>query len=964
VSLDPSQQRDLADHAIRDQPVFPAAGFLVLAAQVAVQEGLALQLGPLHLERPLRLGDGARQLQLVLEQGSLAFHSLDPDNRSAGWSCHGRVDLAPAPSPLGPGAAGLAPEAAPFTPSEAPAEADNLDTAGFYGALARCGLNYGPRFRGLQRVQRQDGQAWAELVRPAGGGVEGLLDSCFQLVAACLDPEAAGGQLFLPIGLDALSMEALEWPERFLCEVRLEASPEPALVHADLIWHAPVPGAHGALGSPPPAPGAIDQGPVAPGRVLGWIRGFRLRRLPRQAVDWMFPSTEQGPPEPALDPASWLLQSDWSPMAQLAPSPAASAPDLADLAEGPLLQERPLVIGAADHQVQAFGAWANVQGQAPWRLGFGEPLPAGSGPVLVWPDPATAEPLALVTQLLALVQQLQAPGPLGQATPGSESPHLESGAGEAPARRQARPLWLVLEGDGPWTGVLAGFAQTAALETPQLAWTRLHLPADPLQQPLADDWASLWRLAEAEASLRWQGGQPQGQRLQRLGRERFRVVNSDPGRLDTLVHQAIAPNRLLTGELEVAVEATGLNFRDVLNALGLLAAYGEELGLAAGAQMPFGGECVGRVLAVGPGVDPALVGQRVLAALAVGSLASHVTCRADLCLPLPAGLDPETGASLSTVFSTALYGLVTLAQLQPGETVLIHAGAGGVGQAALQVARRCGARILATASAPKQQGLLDQGWRPSSIRAAWPSPTRYWPTPAAGALTWCSTASRGTGWRPASGPWLRAGVSLNWARSTFWSRAQAQERRPDAAYLPFDLLEVAAAEPQLVRQLLLGLLADLEQGVYQPIPIEVFPITAVQEAFRLLAQARHRGKVVIRLADRAAPLVIAPQATYLISGALGGIGLRLIDWLVQRGASSLLLVSRSAANPAAEAQTVLDSLQARGIRCAQVPLDLGAGPDSPATTTLAKAIRALPLANPCGACSMPLGCSTTAWSAA
>ena len=105
------------------------------------------------------------------------------------------------------------------------------------------------------------------------------------------------------------------------------------------------------------------------------------------------------------------------------------------------------------------------------------------------------------------------------------------------------------------------------------------------------------------------------------------------------------------------------------------------------------------------GVMPA----RSMAALAVGSLASHVRCRAQLCVPLPAAFSPELGASLSTAFLTAIYGLQTLAQLQPGDTVLIHAAAGGVGQAALQVARRCGARIFATASQAKQAALLEQG---------------------------------------------------------------------------------------------------------------------------------------------------------------------------------------------------------------------------------------------------------------
>ena len=920
VTLDPSQQADLADHAIRDQPVFPAAGFLVLAAQVAAEEGLPLSFGPLSLERPLRLGDGPRQLQLVLEEGSIAFHSLNPAERAGGWSSHGRLGLTHAPGPISPSSAGLAPESAPFAPGLAPEGAETLDTAGFYAALGRCGLNYGPRFRGLKTVKRQDGRAWAELVRPAAGGAEGLLDSCFQLVAASLDPEAAGGQLFLPVGLEALALATAEWPERLSCEVRLQTNPEPAQVQADLIWHAN-------------------------GQLLGWIRGFRLRRLPRQAVDWMFPAAQLPPPEPALDPASWLIQSHWEPLAkdpaqavEVPQSPSALTRDL------PLL-DRPLLIGAGNQQAQAFGSWASAQGQPPWRLGFGDPLPVGNGPVLVWPDPNTAEPQTLATQLLALVQQLQAPGPQAPADSNTALPEQATGFSTS-GHRQPRPLWLVLEGDGPWTGVLAGFAQTAALETPQLAWTQLQLPANPQHQPQSRDWDQLWALATTEASLLWRSGQIHGQRLKRLAPERFRFVSEDPGRLEALVRQPLAPTTLVNGELELAVEATGLNFRDVLNALGLLAAYGEELGLAEGAQVPFGGECVGRVVAVGPGVDPALVGQLVLAALAVGSLASHVSCRSELCIPLPTGLDSETGASLSTVFLTALYGLVQLARLQPGETVLIHAGAGGVGQAALQVARHCGARILATASAPKQQGLLDQG-----VEAVFDSRS----------LAFAEQVRSHTGGKGVDvvlnslkGDWVDAsfqalapgGRFIELGKIEIWSRTQAQERRPDAAYLPFDLLEVAAAEPQLVRQLLLDFLADLEQGTYQPIPIEVFPISAVPEAFRLLAQARHRGKVVVRQDERSAPLTIGSQATYLITGALGGIGLRLIDWLVQRGATSLLLVSRSAGAPAPEVQHRLQELEARGVRCSLVALDLAAGPGTASTTVLADAIRALPSEQP------------------
>ncbi len=917
VELDAGRQVDLADHRIGGQPLFPAAGFLLLAAQVAAQEGRALRFGPLSLERPLRLDDGPRSVQLVLDNGSIAFHSRNPAEAASGWIGHGQLELAPGPEPLAPSQAGLSPEEAPFRPGEAPETAEILDTAGFYAALARCGLTYGPRFQALQQLHRQDGQVWGALERPAGGGSEGLLDGCFQLVAASLDPQAAGGQLFLPVGLEAMALASLEWPEQLHCVVRLQASPEPAQVRADLVWHAN-------------------------GAIKGWIRGFRLRRLPRQALSWMVPTARPTLPEPALDPAQWLIRSSWHRLTpELLGTPGADQP----LGQAPdrLLVERPLLIGASPRQAQAFASWATSQGQPPIRLAFGDPLPAGSGPVLVWPDPDGAEPQALACQLLALVQQLQAAPAQAAGNANSALPAPTAGSA-APV--PPRPLWLVLEGDGVWSGVLAGFAQTAALETPQLAWTRLQLPADPRQHPQADDWNQLWPLASQEATLGWAAGQAQVQRLQRLAPERFRVVSRDPGRLEALGREPLAPSPLLPGELELAVEATGLNFRDVLNALGLLAAYTEELGLAPGAQMPFGGECVGRVLAVGAGVDPALVGQRMLAALAVGSLASHVTCRAELCVPLPAGLDPDTGASVSTIFLTALHGLVELARLQPGETVLIHAGAGGVGQAAVQVARQCGARILATASAAKQQGLLAQG-----VEAVFDSRS----------LAFAEQVLAHTGGRGVDvvlnslkGDWVDAsfralapgGRFVELGKIDIWSRAQAQQRRPDATYLPFDLLEVASADPQAVRRLLVELLAALERGTYQPIPIEVFPITAVPEAFRLLAQARHRGKVVVHQQRRAAPLAIRSEATYLVTGALGGIGLRLLDWLADQGARSLLLVSRSAGAPAPDVQRQLDALEARGVRCILVALDLAVGPDPAATAVLANAIRALPAERP------------------
>ncbi|MDI9407562.1 MAG: MDR/SDR family oxidoreductase, partial [Chitinophagaceae bacterium] len=501
------------------------------------------------------------------------------------------------------------------------------------------------------------------------------------------------------------------------------------------------------------------------------------------------------------------------------------------------------------------------------------------------------------------------------------------------------PLWLLLDTpENPaLTGALEGFAKAAALEQGQRQWLRIHLLAPGVAANLP--WEQIGALAPAELALGWDGRQLHRQRLRPLPPERFRFATRSVGLLESLepAPLAAAASGPGPGEVELAVEATGLNFRDVLNALGLLRAYSRQLGLDEAAQVPFGGECVGTVTAVGAGVDPQLIGRRLLAALAVGSLASHVTTRAELCVPLPPSLSAAEGASVSTAFLTAIYGLQTLAGLKPGETVLIHAAAGGVGQAALQVARRAGARVLATASAPKQQALLEQG-----VEAVFDSRS----------LAFADQVRAHTGGRGVDvvlnslkGDWVDAsfealaegGRFVELGKIEIWSRAEAASRRPDATYLPFDLLEVAAADPRLVRGLLEQLLADLEAGRYQLLPIQPFAISQTVDAFRLMAQARHIGKVVITNPEATTAIQnsavqqprtsldpITPEATYLITGALGGLGLQLCKWLADQGATSLLLVARSAANPSEQAQQVLSDLKERGVTCTLIACDLAA----------------------------------------
>lgn len=806
---------DLGDHRIRSQVVFPAAGFITLAMRALAQAERPLVLQALDLDQPLRLsGDGLpSELQLVLGQEQLEFYSqTGPD---APWRSHGSARVPD----------GQVKPHEPLDRVERPEGVAQLPLEPFYAALVRFGLSYGPAFQPLEAVWRDGDQAWARLKRPAGAGDWALLDGCFQVVAATLDPEAAAGQLFLPVGLEELWLGSVSLPDQLECQLQLQPSDEPAFVLAHLLL-------------------------LAEGSVIGWVRGFRLRRLPRQALDWLFPLPADQRTEELLLPVHqrWLVQAQWQPCPDQPTLPVAEA----------------------------------------------QSLPAHV--LLHWPDPATQSVDEALAKLLALAQQ----------NPGE--------------------IWLVLEGEGEIQAALAGFVRTAALEQPDSRWFTLQLPANARSQGLPIPWAAIAEQAQREPVLAFDGRQLLRRRVQPLLPARFRFGTASFGLLESLRPEPCAPELPAAGELEVAVEATGLNFRDVLNALGLLRNYSRQLGLDEAAQVPFGGECVGRVTAVGEGVDPALVGQRVLAALAVGSLASHVTCRSELCVPLPEGLSPELGASLSTAFLTAIYGLQTLAQLQPGDTVLIHAAAGGVGQAAVQVALRQGATVYATASAAKQALLLEQG-----CAAVFDSRS----------LAFADQVREATGGRGVDvvlnslkGDWVDASFEALAAGGRFvelgkieiWTREQAAERRPDARYLPFDLLEVAAAQPELVRALLLQFLEDLQAAYYQPLPLQVIPAEQTVEAFRLMAQARHIGKVVIRQPDRPAsgPLAIRADGTYLITGALGGIGLQLMRWLADRGARSLMLVARSAANPSPEAQALIAELQGRGVRCLPVAVDLAA----------------------------------------
>ncbi|MER5873110.1 SDR family NAD(P)-dependent oxidoreductase, partial [Streptomyces sp. NPDC002044] len=357
--------------------------------------------------------------------------------------------------------------------------------------------------------------------------------------------------------------------------------------------------------------------------------------------------------------------------------------------------------------------------------------------------------------------------------------------------------------------------------------------------------------------------------------------------------EAEAP--LAEGRVRIAVRAAGLNFRDVLTALGMV---------PAGA--PLGTEAAGTVLETGPGVEGLAVGDRVFG-LVPGAVGPVAVADRRLIARIPDGWSFAQAAGVPAVFTTAYYGLVELAGLRSGERVLIHSAAGGVGLAALQLARRLGAEVFATAS-PAKWGAL----RALGVDGAHLASSRT-----TGFEESVLAATGGDGvdvvLNSLTGEFIDASLRLLGPGGRFVEMGIADPRDPEAvaavrpgvAYQPFELLDM---DPDAVGAALTAVLALFEDGGLEPLPVTTWDVGRAPDAFRWFAQARQVGKVVLTLPAPSRP------GTVLITGGTGTLGSALARHLVtERGVRDLLLTGRRGpqAPGARELEAELTGLGAR-----------------------------------------------------
>ncbi|MEU2666475.1 type I polyketide synthase [Micromonospora sp. NPDC007220] len=369
--------------------------------------------------------------------------------------------------------------------------------------------------------------------------------------------------------------------------------------------------------------------------------------------------------------------------------------------------------------------------------------------------------------------------------------------------------------------------------------------------------------------------------------ERWRLDVTERGTLDNLalLPEAEEPRPLGPGQVRIAMRAAGLNFRDVLIALDMYPGGGV-----------MGGEGAGVVVETGPDVTGVAVGDRVMG-LFYGAFGTEVVTDARMVVPVPSGWSFATAASTPIAFCTAYYALVDLAQVKPGERVLVHAAAGGVGMAAVRLARHLGAEVYGTASTGKWDALRAMGLPDTHIGN---SRTLEFEERFGAAGIDVVIDSLAKEFVDASLRLLRAGGRfVEMGKTDVRDPDRVAADHPGVAYQAFDLL---AIDPDRVGAILRDVVALFGTGDLTPLPVRPYDIRRAPEAFRFMSKARHVGKLVLT-----APPRRDPDGTVLVTGGTGTLGGLLARHLVtRRGVRHLLLTSRRGPDAPGAAELVAE----------------------------------------------------------
>ncbi|NER93305.1 MAG: SDR family NAD(P)-dependent oxidoreductase [Symploca sp. SIO1B1] len=887
----------IGDHRVYDTAVIPGVSYIAMTL-AAVELPAAVE--DVNFQQPLFLVDTktTRETQLVIHPANdVGKQPVEIFSRDAAkqdeWRQHASITLQENASRL----PSLTVDISALREQLRPLETETLTD--LYSSIS---LVYGPMLQAVRQAWVGEDTVLSEIEVPkalafqlAGEAIHPvLIDACTRLTADLFELSSESGVFWAPWQVKGMTL-LRPTPRRFYAYVE-----EPSRINEQLQTRSY--DIH-----------LLDE----TGQAFGRIDGFTVKRAPSQ----LFLKSLQP------DISNWLYQLQWQPseLKETVASLATSDTWLLFVPEGAWTEQLTSSLAQSGQQFIVVSAGEDFRYLREHHYQVCPTQKESFQQLLekLLEQGITLQGVVHLWSLLSDQQQLKQ----AQELVCGSTLHLVQALVEV-LDSQVPPLWLVTQGAQcvaeqttmhVQQSPLWGLGRVMALEHPELKCHRVDL--DPENANIAVGINMLQKELSApdtEDQVVYRQGQRYVARLNRFvpqpsGEQPQQLKLRDYGTLDNLVLQPQQRRQPEAGEVEIQVRAVGLNFRDVLTALGMMQEYTQHLFESAD-QVVFGGECAGVVVAVGADVEHLQVGDEVVSTLAMGCLAHYVTIRADLLLPKPQNLSFEAAATLPIAFLTAHYGLNHLAQLQSGEQVLIHSAAGGVGQAAVQLAQFRGAKIFATASPPKWKFLQQQG-----IEQIMNSRTLEF-------AEQVKTATEGRGvdvvLNSFNGEYIaqsfkalaRGGQFIEIGKINIWSQSQAQEHRPDAKYEVFDLMEMVREQPELLAQLWRELGTEFETGKLQPLPHQVFELGQVQEAFRYLQQAQQIGKVVIAIPPlkEEKKVKIQAEGSYLVTGGLGALGLEVSKWLVDKGACHLVLMGRR--SPSAEAQTAISELEELGVK--------------------------------------------------
>ncbi len=522
----------------------------------------------------------------------------------------------------------------------------------------------------------------------------------------------------------------------------------------------------------------------------------------------------------------------------------------------------------------------------------------------------------------------------------------------------APPLWLITAGAQAVNGIgstpvavaqapMLGFGRVAAIELPDFEPRLVDLDPSSLAERAGDVASALSvELAaagtrqsvqpgagSAEGEIAYRGGKRYVARLVReasLVADRARSESAEleipsgpfqlrimqAGSLDALRFVPVERDRPAAGQVEVEVRATGLNFSDVLKALGLYPGIKDAI-------VPLGIEASGIVTAVGDGVTRFSIGDEVVGVVPY-AFASHARTVEYALVHKPKSIDHDAACTIPITFLTAYYGLVRLARLQPGERVLIHAGAGGVGLAAIQIAQHLGAEVFASAGSDAKRDFL----RSLGIRHVYSSRSVAFADEILQA-----TERQGVDvvLNSLPGEAITKSLSILRAYGRFLEIGKTdiyQNRmigllpfQDNLSYFAIDLDRMLRQRPDYIRELFAEVMQHFTAGEYQPLKFTLFEAESTSDAFRYMSQRKNIGKVVVAMERRASVVkgesetersLVRRDGAYLITGGRGALGLHVAEWLAEHGAGTIALLSRRGASP--EVEQALIPIRERGAK--------------------------------------------------